>query len=126
MLLRKTHSFLLKIVCKKLTANCSDERFPACHACLAVAMVTPSLYADDCKSSRIIDSAENLQLFQQDLENLEGLNTLNGMEFNDKKCKIIKITRKKQPITSTFFLNNTALEEVDEFRDLGPVSRKSR
>ena len=47
---------------------------------------------------------------------------LNGMEFNVKKCKIMKITRKKQPFTSTFFLNNTELEEVDEFKVLGVIT----
>jgi len=44
------------------------------------------------------------------------------MEFSAKKCKIMKITRKKQPFTSTFFLNNTELEEVDEFRDVGVIT----
>ena len=34
----------------------------------------------------------------------------------------MKITRKKQRFTSTFFLNNTELEEVDEFRDLGVIT----
>ena len=76
------------------------------------------LCADDCKSSQIIDSVEDLELFQQDLVNLKRWSLLNGIEFNVKKCKIMKITRKKQPFTSTFFLNNTGLEEVDEFRDL--------
>ena len=33
-----TRFFFKQIVCKKLTANCSDGRFPACHACLAVAL----------------------------------------------------------------------------------------
>ena len=51
--------------------------------------------------------------------NLEGWSTLNGMECNVKQCKLMKITRKKQPFTSTFFFYNSELEEVDEFRDLG-------
>ena len=34
----------------------------------------------------------------------------------------MKITTKKQPFTSTFVLNNTELEEVDEFRDLGVIT----
>ena len=34
----------------------------------------------------------------------------------------MKITRKKQRFTSTFFLNITELEEVDEFRDLGVIT----
>ena len=45
------------------------------------------------------------------------------MEFDVTKCKIMKITRKKQPFTSTFFsVTNTELEEVDEFRDLGAIT----
>ena len=41
------------------------------------------------------------------------------MDFNEKKCKIMRITKKKQSFTSNFFLDNSALEEVNEFRDLG-------
>ena len=39
--------------------------------------------------------------------------------FNIKKCIIMRITKKKQPFISSFFLNNSVLEEVNEFRDLG-------
>ena len=63
-----------------------------------------------------------LEIFQQNLKNLERWITLNNMEFNVKKSKITKITRKTQHFTSTFFLNNTELEEVDEFRDLGVIT----
>ena len=34
----------------------------------------------------------------------------------------MKITRRKQPFASTFFLNNTELEEVDDFWDLGVIT----
>lgn len=75
------------------------------------------LYADDCKSSRIVDPDEDLELLRKDLENLEEWSILNGMEF---KWKVMKMTRrrKKQPFTSTFFLNNIELEDDDELRDL--------
>ena len=36
--------------------------------------------------------------------------------------QIMKMTRKKQRFTSTFFLNNTELEEVDEFKDVGVIT----
>ena len=36
--------------------------------------------------------------------------------------QIMKMTRKKQRFTSTFFRNNTELEEVDEFMDLGVIT----
>ena len=60
---------------------------------------TIALYADDCKSLRIIDSDEDLEFLQRDLENLEKWSTVDGTEFNVKQCKIMKISRKKQPFT---------------------------
>ena len=63
---------------------------------------TIALYADDCKCSRIIDTAGDLELFQQDLDSLHRWSVRNFMNFNVKKCKIMKITKKIQPLTSSF------------------------
>ena len=41
------------------------------------------------------------------------------MDFIVKKCKIMRITKKKEPFASNFFSNNSVLEEVNEFQDLG-------
>ena len=49
-----------------------------------------ALYADDCKSSRIIDSNEDLELLQQDLGNLKRWSTLNGVELSAKLCKLLE------------------------------------
>ena len=65
---------------------------------------TIALYADDCKSLRIIDSASDRNLFQEDLNNLHQWSSRNFMDFNVKKCKIVRITKKKQPFTSNLFL----------------------
>lgn len=40
------------------------------------------------------------------------------MTFNVEKCKLMHITQKNQPFTSSFTLNGSVLEEVYEFRDL--------
>ena len=56
---------------------------------------TIALYADDCKSSRIIDSASDQNLFQEDLDNFHQWSSRNFMDFNVKKCKIMRITKKK-------------------------------
>lgn len=53
---------------------------------------TIALYADDCKCSRIINTAGDLELFQQDLDNLPQWSVRNFMNFNAKKYKIMKIT----------------------------------
>ena len=81
-----------------------------------------ALYADDCKCSRIIDTAGDLELFQQDLDSLHQWSVQNFMNFNVKKCKIMKLTKKIQPLTSSFFLENSELEEVKEFKDLGIIT----
>ena len=80
---------------------------------------TIALYADDCKSFRIIDSASDQNMFQEDLDNLHQWSLRNFRDFNVKKCKIMRITKKKQPFISNFLLHNSLLEEVSEFRDLG-------
>ena len=83
---------------------------------------TIALYADDCECSRIIDTAGDLELFQQDLDSLHRWSVRNFMNFNVKKCKIMKITKKIQPLTSSFFLENSELEDVKEFKDLGIIT----
>ena len=42
---------------------------------------TIALYADDCKCSRIIDTAGDLELFQQDLDSLHQWSVRNFINF---------------------------------------------
>ena len=78
---------------------------------------TIALYADDCKCSRIIDTVGDLDFFQQDLDNLHQWSVRTFMSFNVKKCKIMKMTKKTQPLISSFFLDNSGPKEVEEFKD---------
>ena len=78
-----------------------------------------ALFADDCKTSRIIDDASDQVCFQQDLGNLPQWSIRNAMAFNVKKCKVMRLSRKKQPLVSSYFLDDSLLEEVREFKDLG-------
>ena len=64
---------------------------------------TIALYADDCKCSTIVDTVGDLDLFQQDLDSLHQTSVRNFMSFNVKKCKIMKVTKKTQPLISCFF-----------------------
>lgn len=56
-----------------------------------------ALYADDRQSSRIINSASDQKIVQVDLDNFHRWSLHNFMDFNVKKCKIMRITKKKQP-----------------------------
>ena len=65
-------------------------------------------------------SCPNDQLmFQEDLDRLCTWSERNRMDFNVEKCKLMRITMKKQPFISNFTLKGSVLEEVNEFRDLG-------
>ena len=44
------------------------------------------------------------------------------MDFDVKKCNIVRITKNKHPFISIFFLDSSVLEEVNEFRDLGTTT----
>ena len=70
-------------------------------------------YGDDCKSLRIINSTSDQNVFQEYLANHQW-SLLSFMDFKVKKGKVIKITKKKQPFTSNFFLGKPVLEEVND------------
>ena len=73
-----------------------------------------ALYADDRKIFRVINCD-----FQNDLDKLYHWSQCNLMDFNSKKCKIMKITKKQGPLTNRVHLSDTVLEKVKEFKDLG-------
>ena len=80
---------------------------------------TIALYADDSQMFRVIDCDEDLIYFQEDLDKFHQWSQRNQMDFNTKKCKIMRITRKQVPFTNSVHMNDTVLEEVKEFKDLG-------
>ena len=78
-----------------------------------------ALYADDCNSSRIIDSPQDHVLFQRDLDNLCSWSRLDSMDFNIKKCKLMRISKKKQPLEANLVMYESSLGTVSEYKDLG-------
>ena len=89
-------------------------------------VVTPgnsvSLYADDCKTSRVINCPAHHSLFQTDTDNIHSLSLQNVMAFNVKKCKLMRIWEKRSSFLSDLHLNNSTLELTSEFCDLGLVT----
>ena len=55
---------------------------------------TIALYADDSKMFRVINFDDVQMLFQNDLDKLYSWGRHNLMDFNSKKCKIMRITKK--------------------------------
>ena len=83
-----------------------------------------ALYADDCKAFRVVTCPNDQLMFQGDLDGVCACSKLKRMTFNVKKCKLMRITLKKQPLSSRVALNGYVLEKVDEFRDLSLLTNQ--
>ena len=83
---------------------------------------TIALYADDCKTSRVVTCPSDQQDFQSDLDNLCIWSQRNLMDFNVKKCKLLRITKKSMLFHSDLKLDESSLEETSELCDLGLVT----
>ena len=77
---------------------------------------------DDSKMFRVINCDDDQMLFQNDLDKLYRWSQCNLMDFNSKKCKIMRITKKRVPFTNRVHLSDTVLKEVKEFKDLGTLA----
>jgi hypothetical protein len=77
-------------------------------------------YADDLKLFMTIKCIGDCQLFQRDLDRL-GEWCRSNKFLNAGKCKSISFRRNMQPIEFVYSNNGTALERVDEIKDLGVI-----
>ena len=78
-----------------------------------------ALYADDYKTSRVIQHPCDHESLQDDLNSLVSSSQLNHVSFNTKKCKLMQITKNRSPIFAPLQLGGTTLEVTAEFSDLG-------
>lgn len=79
-----------------------------------------SLFADDTKIYRAIESSLDAMNLQLDINSFEGWCNLNGLQCNIKKCFTIRFGKSRQPIYD-YFLEGNLLERVDHIRDLGVI-----
>jgi hypothetical protein len=77
------------------------------------------LYADDTKCFKRIDSIDDCLELQSDLENLQEWGRKWNLNFNAKKCKVLTVTRKQNPVCFNYNLNCHVLEKVSCIKDLG-------
>lgn len=78
-----------------------------------------ALYADDSKMYRVINTQEDLSSFQSDMDRISDWCEMNKMTINTKKCKIMRITRKKAPLVGEYNIEGQPLECVNVYKDLG-------
>ena len=77
------------------------------------------LFSDDSIVYREINSPEDHDALQQDLQALADWSKTWLMEFNIKKCAVLSITRKKKPSIHQYSIHGEVLGRVDEHDYLG-------
>ena len=77
------------------------------------------LFADDCILYRCIKEKHDCELLQSDLNNLALWEKKWGMAFHPEKCSAIRVTRAKNPISSSYSLKGHTLQMEDSTRYLG-------
>ena len=83
------------------------------------------LFADDAYLYRIIDSPNDVETLQDDLNQLQSWEKHWDMEFHPGKCKSLTITNKTKPLRSTYSIHNEQLENVTNAKYLGVTINKN-
>jgi hypothetical protein len=78
-----------------------------------------AMFADDTKVFKAIQSPNDAVKLQEDVTNLGIWSSESGLQFNEAKCKAQSITRKTNPIPTTYFMNDAPLASIKHERDLG-------
>ena len=78
-----------------------------------------AMFADDTKVYKVVMSEDDGAALQQDLDNLSSWSAASGLAFNDKKCKLQTITRKRKPICTSYEVNGSTIKSCEVERDLG-------
>ena len=77
------------------------------------------LFADDCIIYRTINSPEDHEIMQQDLNQLSMWVKTWQIEFNVSKCNILRVSNLHTTSNFAYTLYNTKLKSVKEHKYLG-------
>lgn len=78
-----------------------------------------ALFADDSRCSSVIDSLQDCESLQKDLDSLQGWSDNWHLKFNTSKCEVLTVTGKRFPLRYDYKLNNISLNHVTQVKDLG-------
>ena len=78
-----------------------------------------AMFADDTKVYEVVMSEDDGAALQQDLDNLSSWSAASGLAFNDEKCKLQTIRRKRKPICTSYEVNSSTIKSCEVERDLG-------
>ena len=77
------------------------------------------LFADDCLLYRVIRTVQDAEALQKDLSQLCRWADVWQMDFNATKCHVLSVTKKKEPLTSSYSIRGAQLEQVVHHPYLG-------
>ena len=78
------------------------------------------MFADDSKCYRQIITRQDRELLQEDLNSLHQWSLTWDLNFNAKKCVILRFSRKKIPVPpKVYSLNHEAIKSASTQSDLG-------
>ena len=77
------------------------------------------LFADDCIVYRVINSAEDAKQLQHDLNSLQDWEQKWLMEFHPAKCNVLHVTKRRNPLVSSYSIHNQTLKPVSSCKYLG-------
>ncbi len=80
---------------------------------------TARLFADDCLLYRTINSTEDAEELQKDLDILQEWEKTWLMEFNPDKCEVINISNKRFPLHYNYNIHGKTLAHVQHAKYLG-------
>ena len=76
-------------------------------------------FADDTKCGHVVRDEHDLELLQNCLDRLVAWTVKWGMEFNVKKCKVMRVGKTDLPLN--YSMNGVKLEQSGEEKDIGVV-----
>ena len=73
-----------------------------------------AMFAHDTKVYKVVMSVDDGAAPQQELDDLSSWSAAYGLAFNDKKCKLQTITRKCNPICTSYEVNGSTIKSCEE------------
>ena len=85
---------------------------------------TIRIFADDSYIYRVIETSNDNTLLQNDLNKLMEWENKWSMSFHPSKCKLLRITNKRNPILGDYVIHDKILESVETAKYLGVMLHK--
>ena len=77
------------------------------------------MYEDDTKIYKEIKSRDDCASLQEDLSSLSAWSADSGLSFDETKCKVQTITRKRRPISASYQITGHVINSTASECDLG-------